>query len=110
MTLFTREISRLTTLFLFALLLSASTVAGLAKDYLTISSDPTGASIEMDGRVVGKTPYTVEVPGAYFHGTSSVFGLRHLLREQMHIRIALDGYLPKESNLASGPFRWRALN
>ena len=66
-----------------------------AKDYLTINSQPPGATVELDGIVVGKTPYTVEIPGGYLHGSKSVFGT--LLRHQLHLKLSLEGYLSKES-------------
>ena len=81
-----------------------------AKDYLTITSNPPGAKIEIDGDIVGKTPYTVEIPKQYLHGTGSVFGLKHCLGQPMHLRLILDGYLPKEEGLTRGPFKWIALN
>ena len=79
-----------------------------AKDYLTINSVPAGASVELDGISVGQTPYRVEIPGGYLHGSRSVFG--KLLRHQVHLRLQFDGYLPKEADLASGPTPWIALN
>ncbi len=81
-----------------------------AKDYLTITSDPPGASIEINGRVVGKTPYKVEVPKAYYHGCGNVFCLKHALVDQLHARIMLDGFLPKDQDLARGPYKWIAFN
>jgi S1-C subfamily serine protease len=79
-----------------------------AKDYLRINSQPTGATVELDGIVVGTTPFTVEIPGGYLHGSKSVFG--KILRHQMHLKLTLDGFLPKEVDLASGPTPWVALN
>jgi hypothetical protein len=79
-----------------------------AKDYLTINSQPSGATVELDGVVVGKTPYTVEIPGGYLHGSKSVFG--KLLRNQIHLKLILEGYLAKEIDLATGPTPWIALN
>src|SRR6266481_6135760 len=79
-----------------------------AKDYLTINSQPSGATVEFDGVAVGKTPYTVEVPGGYLRGSKSVFG--KLLRHQVHLKVTLDGYLSKEMDLANGPTPWIALN
>jgi S1-C subfamily serine protease len=93
-----------------ALVLLASSASYAKKNFLTITSTPSGASVEIDGRVVGKTPYTQEVPGAYFHGAGSVFGLKHLLSQQVHVRILLDGYLPKDSDIARGPYKWIAVN
>ena len=79
-----------------------------AKDYLTINSQPPGATVELDGVVVGKTPYSVEIPGGYLHGSKSVFG--KLLRHQVHLKLSLEGYLSKEVDLATGPTPWVALN
>lgn len=92
------------------LLLSTLVSTCFAKDYLTITSDPPGANVEINGMVVGKTPYKVEVPKQYFHGSRNVFGVKHLLAQQMHARVLLDGYLPKEQDLAAGPLKWIALN
>jgi S1-C subfamily serine protease len=93
--------------FIFLFLASLPQVS-FAKDHLTIDSIPAGATVEIDGIAVGKTPYSVEVPGGYIHGTRSVFG--KVLRQQMHVRLQLDGYLPLDSDLARGPMPWIALN
>ncbi len=79
-----------------------------AKDYLTINSQPQGATVELDGVVVGKTPYSVEIPSGYLHGSKTVFG--KLLRHQVHLKLTLEGYLSKELDLANGPTAWVALN
>jgi hypothetical protein len=50
---------------LLSTILSASC---LAKDYLVITSDPPGAKVEIDGDVVGRTPYTIEIPKQYLAG------------------------------------------
>jgi hypothetical protein len=44
----------------------------------------------------------------YLRGSHSVFG--KLLRHQVHLKLTLDGYLPKEMDLANGPTPWVALN
>ena len=91
-----------------SLLFLAAWTRSSAKDYLTINSQPQGATVEIDGVVVGKTPYTVEVPGGYLRGAKSVFG--KLLRHQVHLKLTLDGYLTKEMDLANGPTPWIAYN
>jgi serine protease Do len=93
---------------LAVLLTIGATQIAFAKDYLIIDSSPSGANVEIDGLVVGKTPYKVEVPGGYLHGTKSVFG--KVLRQQMHLRLQMDGYLPLDTDLARGPMPWIALN
>ncbi len=92
----------------FCLVCSLAPLRCLAKDYLSINSEPSGATVELDGIVAGKTPYSVEIPGGYLRGSRSVFG--KLLRHQVHLKLTLDGYLPKEMDLASGPTPWIALN
>ena len=79
-----------------------------ARTVLRITSDPPGATVEIDGMVVGKTPYQVEIPGGYVHGTKSVFG--KVLRQQMRLKLTQDGYLPVQMELAKGPMPWVALN
>lgn len=78
-----------------------------AKDYLKIYSKPAGATVEIDGAVVGRTPYISEVPSGYLHGTKSVFG--KLLRHQMHLKLSLDGFFSTEADLATGPAPWVGL-
>ena len=41
------------------LLLATFPQISLAKDHLTIDSQPPGAIVEIDGIIVGKTPYSV---------------------------------------------------
>lgn len=77
------------------------------KDHLTISSQPPGAIVEIDGVVVGKTPYTTEIPSGYLRGTKAVFG--KLLRHQMHVKLSLNGFFSTEADLATGPTPWVGL-
>jgi S1-C subfamily serine protease len=86
------------------LLLYVSPDLCAAKDYLTINSQPPGATVEIDGVVVGETPYMAKISGGYLHGTKSVFG--RLLRHQMHVKLSLNGYFSTEADLANGPTPW----
>ncbi len=79
-----------------------------AKTYLTIVSQPAGASVELDGIVVGTTPYSEEIPSSYVKGGKSVF--TRFLRHQIHLRLSLSGYLTKEVDLAEGPTPFVTLN
>jgi S1-C subfamily serine protease len=91
-----------------ALIVLALVQCRVAKDRVSITTDPAGATVEIDGIVVGKTPYQFEVPGGYLHGTKSVLG--KVLRQQVHLRLLLDEYLPVDADLAKGPMPWVALN
>jgi S1-C subfamily serine protease len=64
--------------------------------------------VELDGIMVGTTPYTVEIPSSYVKGGRSVF--TKFLRHQIHLRLTLSGYLPKEVDLANGPTPFVTLN
>jgi len=77
-------------------------------DTLKITSNPSGATVEIDGVVVGTTPYEMKVPGGYFHKTHSVFGAR--LGHPMYLRISKEGYATKEIVMTEGPMPWVALN
>src|SRR5208282_6014125 len=56
----------------------------------------------------GTTPYRVEIPGSYVRGGKTVW--TKFLRHQMHLRLTLEGYLPKEVDLANGPTPFITLN
>ena len=86
------------------LLLAQTTKA----DTLKITSNPAGATVEIDGVVVGTTPYEMKVPGGYFRKTHSVFGAR--LGHPMTLRVSKDGYATKEIGMTEGPMPWVALN
>jgi S1-C subfamily serine protease len=75
---------------------------------LKITSTPPGASVEIDGVVVGTTPYVKKYPGGYFHKTRTSLGAR--LEHPMAARIFLEGYATKEIQLTDGPMEWVSLN
>jgi hypothetical protein len=74
---------------------------------LTITSTPPGASVEVDGSVIGTTPYTTDYPGGYFHKPHTVFSSR--LEHSMIVKISLEGYLTQQITLTEGPFEWVAV-
>ena len=45
-------------------------------DKLRITSVPSGASIQINGVLVGTTPYEKEIPGGYLHKTKTTIGSR----------------------------------
>lgn len=82
--------------------------SALRADEFSIESKPAGATIEIDGKVVGTTPHVTKVPGGYLHKTATVFGAR--LERPMHARLSLQGYVSQDLELTVGPMRWVALN
>lgn len=91
-----------------ALLLFTPFATFAKKHYLTITTQPAGATVEINGIEVGKTPYQVEIPETYVKGSHWVTA--KFMRGQMHLKLTLDGYLPKELDLANGPMRLTNLN
>ena len=76
----------------------------VSADTFTITSNPPGATVELDGVVVGTTPYEMKVPGGYYHRVHSVFSDR--LEHPMTARIYKDGYGAQEFVLTEGPYKW----
>lgn len=74
---------------------------------LTITSTPAGATVEIDGIVVGKTPYRSKFPDGYFHKPHTVFGSR--LGHALILRVSMDGYAPEQVNMTDGPIDWVAV-
>jgi serine protease Do len=71
---------------------------------LKITSNPLGATVELDGVPVGTTPFEKDFPGGYFHRTHTVLGER--LEHGMVARISLPGYATHEIALTEGPMDW----
>jgi hypothetical protein len=75
---------------------------------LNVTSAPAGANVEIDGALVGTTPFHAEYPGGYFHKTHTVFGAR--LEHAMTLRVSLDGYAAQQIIITDGPFEWLSVN
>src|SRR6266446_9408646 len=92
---------------LFAALLLLSCPAPIFADKLQIASNPSGATVELDG-AVGSTPFEKDFPGGYFRKTRTSMGAR--LEHPVVARISLTGYASKEIKLTEGPMNWISLN
>ncbi|MGH9782131.1 MAG: trypsin-like peptidase domain-containing protein, partial [Candidatus Acidiferrales bacterium] len=75
---------------------------------LSITSQPSGATVEINGLIAGKTPYTAQYPGGYFHKTHTVFGAR--LEHPIIVRISMDRYASQQITITEGPFTWHSFN
>lgn len=75
-------------------------------DTLTVTSVPSGATVEVNGLVVGRTPLTYKMPGAYFHKPHTSFGTR--LEHPITVRLSLDGYASEQMTITEGPYVWRS--
>ena len=79
-----------------------------AADTLKITSNPSGASVEINGVHEGTTPFEKDYPGGYFHKTRTSMGAR--LEHGMVARVSLAGYVTKEIKMTKGPMNWISLN
>src|SRR5215467_4439813 len=96
--------SRLSSLILLIPLLCMASPTRIFADKLRITSNPSGATVEIDGVSMGTTPFEKDYPGGYFHKTRTSFGAR--LEHLMVARISLVGYSTKELTLTEGPMYW----
>jgi hypothetical protein len=74
---------------------------------LTITSDPPGATVEIEGLPAGVTPYQTNLPGGYFRKTHTAFNTR--LEHPLVARVSKEGYLAQQVTLTSGPLEWIAV-
>ena len=81
-------------------LLSLSALA----DKLRVTTVPPGATVQINGVLVGTTPYEQNIPGGYLHKTTTSLGSR--LEHPMVARLTLEGYAAKEIQLTEGPMSW----
>jgi serine protease Do len=79
-------------------------LASASAGALKITSSPPGATIELDGVVVGTTPFEKDFPGGYFHRTHTALGQR--LEHPIFARLTLAGYATREISLTVGPMNW----
>jgi S1-C subfamily serine protease len=92
---------------LTTLLLSIYPAKGRAEK-LQITSEPPGATVELNGVEEGTTPFEKDFPGGYFHKPKTSLGSR--LEHPMVVRLSLPGYSTKEMTLTEGPMNWISLN
>ena len=69
---------------------------GVRAESFKITSTPAGASVEIDGAVVGTTPFEVDYPGGYFHKTHTVFSAR--LEHRMVLKVSKERLKPQVSS------------
>lgn len=92
-------------LFLCVVCAAALAVAAQANT-LTITSVPSGATVEINGLIVGKTPFAEKVPGSYFHKPHLLFSSR--LEYGIVVRLSMEGFASEKITVTEGPFVWRS--
>jgi hypothetical protein len=93
-----------TRLRLAAILLLILCPVRAAAETLKITSSPSGATVEIDGVLVGTTPFEKDFPGGYFRKTLTSMDSR--LEHPMVARISPTGYATKELQMTNGPMNW----
>jgi S1-C subfamily serine protease len=88
--------------YLALLFLCAS--APLSAQSLKITSNPPGATVELDGVPAGTTPFEKKFPGGYFHRTLTSLGSR--LEHPLVVRVSFPGHVTREIQLTDGPMDW----
>ena len=82
------------------LLLSSS--SGLAQDTVVITSDPTGVTIEVNGRDLGTTPFLWDV-GNRALGTKTWFTSSKLLEKPVVLELSKEGFVSRKIVITSPP-------
>jgi hypothetical protein len=90
-----------------ALLLALFCTAQAHAGTLTITTEPPGATVEIEGLVSGTTPSHTELPGGYFHKAHTAFGAR--LEHPVIAHLSKDGFVTQQVTLTDGPFEWTAI-
>jgi serine protease Do len=90
------------------MLAASAFAAATSAETLKINSNPTGATVELDGVVVGKTPYERKIPSTYVHKPHTIFSGR--LEHAVTLRLSLPGYATKEIELTEPAMRFVTLN
>jgi hypothetical protein len=80
-------------LLLLAPLLQSCFPASARHITLTITSEPSGATVTWNDRVVGTTPYSAKYSGGYFHQTTWVTS--KVLRTAVNVVLSKPGYKPQ---------------
>ena len=94
-----------TTLLVF--LLIAAAFGGDSKS-VRFASDPGGAQVELQGRILCTTPCSFVFPDYYFKKHFTYWSKR--LSEPLKVRFTKPGYIPRDVIITVGPLRWQAWN
>jgi hypothetical protein len=86
-----------------AALISAALVCALLS--FPARTDKLGiTTVQINGVLVGTTPYQQNIPGGYLHKTKTSLGSR--LGHPMVVRLTLEGYAAKGIQFTEGPMIW----
>src|SRR5262245_55423833 len=80
-----------------------------SNDSVTITSEPAGARIEVNGRFIGTTPFEWKVGNWALNPHKSWATSKHL-QESLVMTIIMEGFVPKTVEMTGKQLRWTSLN
>jgi serine protease Do len=94
-------IRRLSLVFIFSLLFSS---AIRAEKKFIVTSEPSGAKVEMNGKSFGTTPIEIKLKDFFFNGPKYLWS--DYLDIPLQITVSKDGFVAKTLIITKGPYRW----
>jgi hypothetical protein len=95
-------------LVVFLVSLAAPQLVLAAKVGVVFDSSPRGATVEIDGRIFGVTPFVLFYPEGFFKAPSTVWN--KFLGAQSTVEFKLDGFQSEQLRFGTGPLQWVSLD
>jgi WD40 repeat protein len=80
----------------------------VAEKVLTVTSDPPGAVVEINGKSAGVTPMQEKIKEFWFNGPKYLWS--EFLNTPLQMTVSKEGYETQTINITAGPYRWVNLN
>lgn len=91
-----------------ALAALALAVEARAEKMFSITSDPPGARVKINGQFVGTTPLQQKMKDFYFNGPKYLWS--EWLAQPLQVTVSMEGYVAQTGLITNGPYRWVNLN
>ncbi|HEV2765424.1 MAG TPA: PEGA domain-containing protein, partial [Pyrinomonadaceae bacterium] len=79
-----------------------------AEKMFSITSEPAGARVEINGQYVGTTPLQQKMKDFYFNGPKYLWS--EWLANPLQVTVSKEGYVAQSGLITTGPYRWTNLN
>jgi S1-C subfamily serine protease len=77
--------------------------------YFSVTSDPPGARVEINGEIFGTTPIRNPVKVKFFY-SGPTFAFSSYLSTPLTMTVSKEGYVSKTLIITKGPYQWVSLN
>ena len=84
-------------------------IESAGSDTVEIVSTPPGARIEVNGSVLGMTPYTWKI-GSFALNPNKTWRFARRLETPLRLRLSQPGYVTRELTITEGPLLWTSLD